>query len=257
MAPKPTTPYHTLGTTVSLPGAEVHSLLEGDPFKPLIALIPMARHNFTMWEPLMADLLTHFRVLRFDIRGMGRSSGGDPEGYTFNQYADDLAALLAHYDLGSAIVMGVAYGARTAAAFALRHPARVAGLALFDVSLRPPVDQGRQGVLAEAARAALTAAGQPPPKPQRYWRFFEDRESAAAVHRAHEGAPDLTEPLGAVQAPTLVACGDYDENLKEAQRIAAWMPSARFHLMPMTGHGSPLYRPAYVAALLAHHFGRS
>jgi pimeloyl-ACP methyl ester carboxylesterase len=111
-------------------------------------------------------------------------------------------------------------------------------------------------VLGEAARAALAAAGQSPAPAERYWRFYEDRHSADAMHRAHEGAPDLTEPLGAVQAPTLIACGAYDENLKEAQRIAAWVPPARFHLMPMTGHGSPVYRPAYVAALLAAHFGR-
>ncbi len=256
MALKSPTPYHTLGSLAPVGDVQLNYVLEGDPHKPLLALIPMARHNLTMWERLMPDLLSQFRVLRFDLRGMGRSTGGAPEGYCFEQYADDLAGLLTHCELGSAIVVGVAYGARTAAAFALRHPGRLAGLALFDVSLTPPVDQRRQGVLGEAARAALAAAGQSPAPAERYWRFYEDRESADAMHRAHEGAPDLTEPLGAVQAPTLIACGAYDENLKEAQRIAAWVPPARFHLMPMTGHGSPVYRPAYVAALLAAHFGR-
>ena len=145
--------------------------------------------------------------------------------------------------------MGVAYGARTAAAFALRHPGRLAGLALFDVSLTPPVDQKRQSVLGEAARAALEAAGQSPAPAERYWRFYEDRASADATHRAHEGAPDLTEPLGAVQAPTLVACGAYDENLK---------PSALRPVPPASPHAHDrawLSRvsAAYVAALLAAH----
>ena len=32
----------------------------------------------------MPDLLSQFRVLRFDIRGMGRSTGGEPAGYCLN-----------------------------------------------------------------------------------------------------------------------------------------------------------------------------
>ena len=117
MALKSPTPYHTLGSLAPVGDVQLNYVLEGDPHKPLLALIPMARHNLTMWERLMPDLLSQFRVLRFDIRGMGRSTGGEPAGYCFEQYADDLAGLLSHCELGSAIVMGVAYGARTAAAF--------------------------------------------------------------------------------------------------------------------------------------------
>ena len=72
----PPTPYHTLGSLAPVGDVQLNYVLEGDPHKPLLALIPMARHNLTMWERLMPDLLSQFRVLRFDIRGMGRSTGG-------------------------------------------------------------------------------------------------------------------------------------------------------------------------------------
>ena len=54
----------------------LHYSLEGDEKKPLLALINMASHNLTCWEVVLNGLLEHFRVLRFDIRGTGRSGWG-------------------------------------------------------------------------------------------------------------------------------------------------------------------------------------
>ena len=54
----------------------LHYSLEGDETKPLLTLINMASHNLTCWEVVLDGLLEHFRVLRFDIRGTGRSGWG-------------------------------------------------------------------------------------------------------------------------------------------------------------------------------------
>ena len=56
--------------------------------------------------------------------------------------------------------------------------------------------------------------------------------------------------IGAITAPTLVACGEQDMNLSAARHIAAQIPGAKFAAMPMTGHGSPFYRPDLFAQLI-------
>lgn len=239
--------YTTSQQFVTVNGIRFHALLEGEPSRPVLALINMASHNLFHWEPVLAPLLTHFRVLRFDIRGTGKSGWGSDHQFTFSQYADDLAAIMDTLAVPQAFVLGVAYGARTAARFALRHTQRLTALGLFDVALTPPVEQAGQRALAEQARAALRAAGEAPVAAQKYWRFYEDRAAAAKAHRAHEQESDLSEQLGSVKAPVLIACGRQDINLPEAQRIARHTPHAEFQLMEMTGHGSPLFRPALFA----------
>ncbi|MEM1434561.1 MAG: alpha/beta hydrolase [Pseudomonadota bacterium] len=241
------TPYDHTFDFVTVNGVALHARLQGDPSHPVLALINMASHNLHSWEPAVPALLAHFRLLRFDLRGTGKSGSGKAEEFTFSRYADDLCGLMDHYEVQQAFVLGVAYGARTAARFALHHPERLSALCLADVSLRPPVAQTGQRALAEEARQQLVAADEPAPEPQKYWRFYEDREAARLTHTAHEGEPDLTTELASVQVPALVLCGRQDLNLDEARRVAAALPAAELVIMEMTGHGSPLFRPALFA----------
>lgn len=231
-------------------GLTFHVALDGDTDRPALALINMASHNLTCWEPVLDGLVDHFRVLRFDIRGTGKSSWGDDEAFTFSQYADDLAAIMDAVGMPRAFVVGVAYGARTAARFALRHGDRLTGLGLFDVALTPPVEQTGQRALGEEARRLLEDAGETAVTPRKYWRYYEDREAARKAHTAHQHEEDATQLLGTVTAPVLVACGRQDMNLPEAQRIAEAIPGSTFRLMEMTGHGSPFFRPALFVELL-------
>lgn len=237
-------PYDLSCSFVMARGHRFHYALEGEQDLPVLALVNMASVNLTHWEPVMAGLLQHFRVLRFDIRGTGKSDWGADEEYTFADYADDLAAIMDGLGIGRAFVLGVAYGARTAAQFALRHESRLSALGLFDVALTPPVEQGGQKELGASARNMLQQAGEEPVIARKSWRFYENREAARKAHTAHESEPDITDLLARLQTPVLVACGRQDINLAQAQRIAAAIPRSSFQILEMTGHGSPLFRPA-------------
>lgn len=238
-----TTAYDVTRNMARVHGIDLHHVLEGDAKKPTLVLVNMASHNLTCWEVVLAPLLEHFQVLRFDLRGTGKSGWGDKAQFNFAQYADDLAGLMRHLGIKSAFVVGVAYGARTAAQFALRHPTMLSGLGLFDVALTPPVDQGDQGALGAKAMAMLKDAGMAIPERQKYWRFYENRDAALACHTAHQREGDTMAALSAITAPTLVACGRQDMNLDSAREIAALIPGATFAVMEMTGHGSVFYRP--------------
>jgi 3-oxoadipate enol-lactonase len=246
--------YEQANSFVTIDGIDFHYALEGDDDKPLLALVNMASHNLTCWEVVLDQLLTRYRILRFDIRGTGKSGWGEDDAFTFSQYADDLAAIMDALNLPRAFVLGVAYGARTAARFALRHPEKLTGLGLFDVSLTPPVEQTGQREAGAEARRLLAAAGEPAVENQKYWRFYENRDAALKTHTAHTSEQDTSELLGNLPAPVLVACGRQDMNLGEATRIAKSIPGSEFHIMEMTGHGSPFFRPALFASLV-NNFG--
>ncbi len=250
MSQQPSTPYDQLGNVAQINGIDLRYVLEGEPNKPVLALINMASHNLTCWEFVLHSLLQRYQVLRFDLRGTGRSGWGDETQFNFAQYADDLAGLLQHLNIYKAFVLGVAYGARTAAQFALRHPHKLSGLAMFDVALTPPVDQGDQGALGAQAAELLEAAGQTMPERQKYWRFYENRDAALLCHTAHQHEGDTNALLHNITTPTLVACGRQDMNLAAAREIAQLIPGARFEVMEMTGHGSIFYRPDLFARLV-------
>jgi 3-oxoadipate enol-lactonase len=242
--------YQQSNKTVTANGVVFHYSLDGEISNPVLALVNMASINLTAWEPVLPTLLKSYRILRFDIRGTGKSAWGKDDEFTFSQYADDLAAIMDVLQIPKAFVLGVAYGARTAAQFALRHEEKLTALGLFDVALTPPVEQSEQKALAAQARQLLAATGEPEIVPKKSWRFYENRDAAFNAHTAHQHEPDTSEMLGNIKVPVLVACGRQDMNLPEARRIANAIPSGRFELIEMTGHGSPFYRPELFASIV-------
>jgi 3-oxoadipate enol-lactonase len=243
-------PYDDSNSFIEANGIRFHYALNGDPSNPVLALVNMASANLTTWEPVLDLLLSDFQILRFDIRGTGKSGWGSDDQFTFSQYADDLAGIMDALNIPRAYVVGVAYGARTAAQFALRHEERLTALALFDVALTPPVEQSGQRELGASAREMLREAGEPEVAMRKSWRWYEDRDAALKAHTAHTREPDTSEMLGHLKVPVLVACGRQDMNLPQAERIAAAIPGSEFQVMEMTGHGSPFFRPALFARIV-------
>ena len=242
--------YEKSNKIVTANGIKFHYSLDGEVSKPMLVLVNMASINLTAWEPVLTTLLTTYRILRFDIRGTGKSAWGKEDEFTFSQYADDLASIMDVLHIPKAFVLGVAYGARTAAQFALRHEEKLTALGLFDVTLTPPVEQSQQKALAAQARQLLDGAGESEVETKKSWRFYENRDAAFKAHTAHQYEPDTSEMLGRLRVPVLVACGRQDMNLNEAQRISNAIPNGRFELMEMTGHGSPFYRPELFASIV-------
>ena len=95
----------------------------GTPFVMIHAGIADCR----MWEAEFAQFAKSHQVLRFDMRGYGKSP---PVAGEFN-IQDDLRALLAFLDIGApAILMGCSIGAGLAIDYALTHPDEVKSLIL-------------------------------------------------------------------------------------------------------------------------------
>ncbi len=78
------------------------------------------------WDDQFAVFAQHYRVIRFDLRGFGRSVM--PEG-SFSNHGD-VASLLDFLQVDRAIVVGISFGGKIALDFALAYPQRVAALVL-------------------------------------------------------------------------------------------------------------------------------
>ena len=83
--------------------------------------------------PILERLRSHFRVLAFDARGLGRSGPIDTP-YTMADLAADGLALLDHAGWATCRVAGISFGGMVAQELAVTAPDRVERLALLCTS---------------------------------------------------------------------------------------------------------------------------
>jgi 3-oxoadipate enol-lactonase len=127
-------------------GSKLYAIEQGRG-RPILALHGgLADHRASLGYA--GPLAASHRLITPDLRGAGRSTDAGP--LRWEQLADDLAALLDHLGLARAVVAGVSGGSGAALRFALRHPARTAGLVLL-----APLYPGSARPLDDAPRAAL------------------------------------------------------------------------------------------------------
>src|SRR5580698_7355265 len=118
-------------------------------------------HGFSFdlrsWDPQLPALSVQHRIVRYDLRGFGRST--DPSGPY--RHLDDLRVLIETLDLPRPILVGLSLGANVALAYSIAHAAQVGGLVLASPGLpghrwripRPP-----EAAAAFAAEHGVAAA---------------------------------------------------------------------------------------------------
>jgi pimeloyl-ACP methyl ester carboxylesterase len=88
-----------------------------------------------MWDEQVAPLAHAHTVVRYDLRGFGRSTAGSHRG----THAEDLKALLDHLELGPVSLVGLSLGGGAAIDFAIAYPNAVRALILLNPLLEGPV----------------------------------------------------------------------------------------------------------------------
>jgi 3-oxoadipate enol-lactonase len=79
-----------------------------------------------MWDPQITAFEKDFQVIRYDLRGHGRSAAPEDPYTGF----DDLRALLDELGIERATLVGLSAGSEIAVNFAIQYPDRIAGLVL-------------------------------------------------------------------------------------------------------------------------------
>ena len=241
---------------------------------PDVCLIHGVTGDLSIWFlcKAMTDLAPRFRVTAFDLRGHGYSDV-PPTGYTSADHAADLLALMDHYGIRSAMLVGHSFGAVIALHAAVLAPERVEALVLSDPyfpGLRHLEDLSRwnhwQTFHQEAADAGIDLLGE-------HWydlgKFFDqvmhlDEERLLKL-RQSVGLPAMgrllrlgnttcgddskaeagltgAKILGITQ-PVLTIYGDESPFLATAQYLAANLPDCRSVLIPHAQHRAPEENP--------------
>jgi 3-oxoadipate enol-lactonase len=234
-----------------------------------VVLIHGHSADLRLWEPQVGRLLhAGYRVVRYDVRGHGRSTV-PTTGYSWEHYQADLRALLDHLRLERAHLAGISMGGAIALQFALEEPERVASLALLDSALpgfsyspefEDDVERLRAAVRAEGPRAALERIWLPHPifdgvrrHPEAFaalQHMILDYPAADYLDEAEYAPPErpAIDRLQEVQAPALVVAGELDlpDFLIIADILAESLPRARKLIVPDAGHLPSLERPELV-----------
>ncbi len=242
----------------------------GDPAVVLLHGLLMDRH---MWSGQVERLAALARVLAVDGPGHGESATPPP--FTLEGQADALAAALDALGVPRAIVVGHSWGGMVGLRLALRHPGRVAGLALVDTSARPEAPLRR--LRYRAFIALYRVAGMPrwlarsqvapllfgprllarePALVDDLVRRLDAADRAGAARAAEAvlvGRGDVADALGRIAAPTLVVCGTEDRATSPARatELGGAIPGARVEWVDRAGHTTPVEDPGRVADLLA------
>ncbi|EFK08494.1 hydrolase, alpha/beta domain protein [delta proteobacterium NaphS2] len=87
--------------------------------------------NCRCWDRIVSGLEPEFRVLAMDLRGRGLSDK-PPTGYSIDQHAKDVLAVLKDQGLTTITLMGHSLGAYVSLAFAAHYPTLVNKLILVD-----------------------------------------------------------------------------------------------------------------------------
>lgn len=113
----------------------LHVVTDGDDRRPALLLLNPLGTTLSFWDPLVERLSAHNWVIRFDIRGHGRSVG-EVADYTISDLADDAIAVLDALEVPRAHVFGASMGSLVGIELAARHPSRVDRLVLAATGLQ-------------------------------------------------------------------------------------------------------------------------
>ncbi len=229
---------------------------------PPLVLIHGSPLDARMWDEQIPAFATQHRVVRYDVRGYGRSALPGDVAY---RHEEDLAALLAFLGIERAAIVGSSMGGRLAVDFALAYPEAVSALVLAGSSLSGfPWSDDPVAETAEVANAWREAGPMAAKRLMMGKHWFATARPRPAVTRQLEQIiadysgwhwfhqdpvsaprPPAYERLEAVMAPTMAIVGAQDapDIHKVTAAVATRIPGAKSETFPDAGHMVNMEQP--------------
>lgn len=245
---------------------------DGPEDAPVLVIGPSLGTTWHMWDRQIPELAQHWRVFRYDLPGHGGAPAHPASGV--GDLADRLLATLDSLGIQRFGYAGCSIGGAIGADLALRHPDRIASLALVAASPRfGTADEFRQrGVIVRTnglepmARTAPQAwftpgfAAAQPAIVEWAVQMVRTTDPGSYIAACEAlAAFDIRAELGRISVPTLVLVGaeDHVTGPAEARTLVAGIPDARLALVPGASHLAPVEQPGAVTDLLLMHFSTS
>jgi len=242
-------------------GIQINYELSGRKDDPVVILSHSLGSSLVMWDPQMDTLKTHFQVLRYDIRGHGRSEA--PAGaYTLELLGDDAIGLLDALNIDRVHWVGLSMGGMIGQCIALNHANRLQSLALCDTAAviqaeAQPIWQERiDGVREKGMEAQVQATM------ERWFTqsFLSLNSPRVALIQKQFLATQVSGYIGCIEAirklnyfdrlaeikiPTLIMVGEDDPGTPVAASEAMHrrIPNSRLIIIPSARHFSNVEQP--------------
>lgn len=232
-------------------------------------------HGFTldmrMWDDQFIPLAQRFQVIRYDLRGFGKS---DPPSDQIYSHANDLNFFLDHLGIDQAHLIGLSKGGAVALDFALEFPTRAKSLVLIDTVLGgyhwSQEASARDGLVWQRAREGgipaakeswlshplFAPAQRQPAIAARLAQIVEEYSGWHFIHHNPERGiePPAAQRLAELSLPILAIVGAHD--LPDFRQITELVyqqaPNAKKMVVPGVGHMANMEAPELVTeAVLA------
>ncbi|HEY3592936.1 MAG TPA: 3-oxoadipate enol-lactonase, partial [Polyangiaceae bacterium] len=247
------------------PAKSVYYTMEGRTGAPVLVLSHSLGATLEMWDPQIEALAEHFLVVRYDLRGHGRSPV--PEGpYEIADFGMDLLALLDHLGEARVHLCGLSLGGMVSLWVSSHYPERVDRMVVCCTSalLGPPSMWADRATL-------VRAQGLGPIADAVIGRWFtpafreRDPESFAAMRAMLASTPakgyaescgaiermDLRPYLSAIRAPTLAIAAADDPAIPPDHlfQIAKALPFGHAAVLENAAHLANVEQPQRMTEL--------
>ena len=207
-----------------------------------------------MWDGQVEAFEDRFRLIRWDMRGHGRTECPDYQSaYGQDITVADMVAILDHLEVDKAIIVGHSLGGFMSLRLNVMHPERVSALVLQGCGPGYRSDDsrakwnervdGRAKTIIEEGYKALGGAAEVPVSVQ---RSGQELAMAARGILAQVDAK-VIDSLPHIDVPTLVIIGAGDSYyLQGSDYMANRIPGAEHVVVPDAGHGVNVDQPEIV-----------
>lgn len=225
------------------------------------------------WIAQFGPLSEHFKVIRFDNRGSGKSDRPN-QPYSMELFADDINGLMEYLKINKAHIFGVSVGGMIAQHFAVKYPNRVNKLILMNTTPKWPENKSGLEVYKQSKITSYEKRLKDPVKsffestPMSYTLKFrkemkenpkkkfhglfsaedlirEDTINPATpqdiVNQAHAlGTHNIIERLIEIKSETSIMCASNDRQMPKSVnlQIHERIPNSKFIVIEKAGHGS-------------------
>jgi pimeloyl-ACP methyl ester carboxylesterase len=235
-----------------------------------VLLIHAGVADCNMWDDQMVDLSKEYKVIRYDLRGYGRSH---TETTQFSN-RQDILDLFKHLGLEKAAVIGISRGGQIAIDFAIEHPESVTALIAVAAGIsgyKPQSDSpqaqretemfNRMDELWEKKawdeltdlQVHIWADGpfQPEDRAPSGLRDYMRKVVRSSFDRKDGDAtpvplqPPAINRLDGIEQPTLIMVGEYDSSYEQAvaDELECRIPHNRKVGVPGVAHMIPMEKP--------------
>ncbi len=223
-------------------------------------------YDHLMWSKQVEFLQNSHYCISYDIRGLGKSPGGDGQ-FTMETLVDDLLWIVDKFKLDKPVLCGLSMGGYISLRAVERAQEKLGGLILCDTKSFPDDDTAKlkraNGIkqinkegLAKFCEATIPNTFADSTLKERKWLYEEilhraityDPTGVKGCMLAMLSRTDTTSFLEKITIPTLIICGEHDKLTPPLvmKDIHNKIKNSELVIIPEAGHMAPVENPEAV-----------